>query len=91
MNQELIKQNETVIKCKRHYLQCKLATKKLKSKLWLETDFEEEIGKKRATEKDKDAWIHTNQKYLMQKQKEIKSQLKYEHEQKVLEIMMLGE
>lgn len=65
MDKELIiKEKESLIddldKCNRELLEATLNYRLIQSQLWLETDFEEKIGKKRPTVDEKKAYVNAH-------------------------------
>lgn len=88
--QELLKQAEKVCIRERIYKECLRKKEQLYAKMFLETNFEEELGlTKNATEKQKDYYIKNNEEYKKTVKTADTKERMYKYEKKVYDIMML--
>ena len=77
MIQKLKELNEDINDAQTIYNESRLKLKVTEAELWLETNWEEELGNKKPTIKDKESWITTQIDYLREEVNEHQALLEY--------------
>lgn len=89
--QELIKQAKKVCKIEKELNELEVKKQQVFADMWINTNFEEALDKKRATEEDKKSFIRTNEEYksIVIKIAQLKAMKNYENN--ILEIFLTAE
>ena len=92
MNREdLIKQAKKVCKIEKELNELEVKKQQIFADMWLNTNFEEVLGKKKATEEDKKSLIRTNEKYMNVVGKIAQKKAIKNYENNILEIFLTVE
>ena len=88
---DLIKQAKKVCKIEKELNELEVKKQQVFADMWLNTNFEEALDKKRATEEDKKSFIRTNKEYMdvVGKIAQMKAMKNYENN--ILEIFLTVE
>ena len=89
MNREdAIKQAKKVRSAEKNTFKLETEKQQLFADMWINTNFEEALNKKRATEEDKKSYIRTNKKYMKIVSDLNKAKAKKNYENNILSIML---